>query len=213
MSCRYAFLGLPRGKGFTKVERIKCADDAIFLNCVQTELEKRIGCYFYNFTPEFYVDTIPAQQQQQVYRFLKVGLSNCPGYSYGIVKAPLSAIEKDDSCGCCDATVQVTLYRGCCVARYFTFEIEGTVSATTSSIVITGTGAERSVVVTVKDACGQQISRDVVVTASVTGAGNFISDFTRQGNGTYLASLNAVANGTLTVTADGVALTPVDFSV
>jgi hypothetical protein len=124
MSCRYAFLGLPRGKGYTKAERIKCAEDAILLNCVQTELEKRIGCFFYNFTPEFFVDKVDSDKNP-THKFLKVGISNCPGYSYGIVKVTLKEDEDvlDQYVPNFDVAIQVTLYRGCCVARYFTFKI------------------------------------------------------------------------------------------
>jgi len=121
MSCTYAFLGLPKGRCYKRPCRITCCDDAIFLNFIQGQVEAKMGCYFYNFNPEFYVDEKHHESSHDYYRYLKFGLSNCPGYSYGIAKAKAANIHEPLEG---KYTIQITLYKGCCAARSFTICVD-----------------------------------------------------------------------------------------
>ncbi len=114
MSCTYAFIGLPKGKDFTRPVRIMAEEDAVFINMAQIEIEKKLGCFFYNFNPEFFVDNTVTQE-----RFYKVGLAACPGYNFAIIKAKIDDIENPEEN---TYNVQITLYRGCCIVRNISYE-------------------------------------------------------------------------------------------
>jgi hypothetical protein len=107
MSC---FIGLPKGNP----KRITF--DCEFLCFVQTQIEEQLGCYFYKFEPQFYVNQSTGDYDtQDYYRFFKVGLSMCPYYSFVIIKARKTTTQ-DPFIG----PIEVCLYRGCCIVRNLT---------------------------------------------------------------------------------------------